>query len=204
MGKPRGLIFGVGINDSDYVTSKRVDGKNIVCPFYRSWVSMFLRSYSKQLHDIRPTYIGCSVAKEWHSFMAFRSWMVVQDWKEKQLDKDILHAGNKVYSPEKCVFIPRKLNSLLCDSATTRGDLPMGVSSDRSYFQSRVSKDGKQKTLGVSKTPMQAHAIWQKAKALLIEQAANEQTDERIKNALIQRVKQLRDDLANGRETIKL
>ena len=204
MGKPRGLIFGVGINDSDYVTNKRVDGKNIVCPFYRSWLSMFLRCYCQKNQENHPTYIGCSVATEWHSFMGFRGWMIGQEWEGKSLDKDILIMGNKIYSSGSCIFISRRLNNLLCDRALMRGDLPLGVSRYRKSYQSHVSKEGKPCGLGSFETPIQAHSAWQKAKSEIIEQAANEQTDERIKNALIQRVKQLRDDLANGRETIKL
>lgn len=43
------------------------------------------------------------------------------------LDKDILVAGNKIYSPETCLFVPNRINSLLIRGVKT-GPLPLGVS----------------------------------------------------------------------------
>jgi hypothetical protein len=165
---------------------------------------MFKRAYNKKYHLKNPTYVDVSVAIEWHSFMAFRSWMISQDWEGKQLDKDLLFTGNRVYSPEKCFFVHGKLNSLLCDNAKQRGDMPLGVSISRCFCFAYIRKNGKNYNLGKDKNKMIAHALWQKAKAEIIELAANEQTDERLKNSLMQRVYKLRDDLLNGRETIKL
>jgi hypothetical protein len=204
MRKKTKLVCGIGINDADYSVHTVIDGRISVCKFYRAWHCMLVRCYSNKSLARRKTYIGCSVSKEWHSFMAFREWMIQQDWEGKQLDKDILKQGNKVYSPEYCVFITSQINSLLVDRSADRGNLPLGVIFHRTTFDARVSKNGKNRNLGCFKNKILAHAAWQKAKAEIIEQAANEQTDNRIKTALMLRVNQLRDDLANNRETKKI
>ena len=204
MRKKTKLVVGVGINDADYAVNPTVNGRVVVCKFYQTWQNMFVRCYSSKRLTLNPTYIGCSVSTEWHSFMVFRAWMMTQDWKGKHLDKDLLYAGNKVYSQNTCVFVSQQLNTLLLNVAAQRGSLPIGVVLHKNRFESRVNKQGKNYNLGGFKNKMIAHALWQKAKAEIIELAANEQTDERLKNSLMQRVYKLRDDLLNGRETIKL
>lgn len=37
------------------------------------------------------------------------------------LDKDILNKGNKVYCPENCIFVPRRINNLFTKSNRVRG-----------------------------------------------------------------------------------
>ena len=59
--------------------------------------------------------------------MCFRAWMVEQDWKGKQLDKDLLVQGNKMYSPDTCVFVDGVVNNFLTDRAAARGEWPIGV-----------------------------------------------------------------------------
>jgi len=95
------LVFGVATSDSSYVTQKTIDGVMVVCPFYRKWISMLTRCYSKNYQLRHPTYKGCSVSDEWLLFSAFKSWMKKQDWDGKQLDKDLLISGNKIYSPDR-------------------------------------------------------------------------------------------------------
>lgn len=48
------------------------------------------------------------------------------------LDKDILIKGNKVYSPETCIFVPHEINSLFLKNDNKRGNLPLGVSLHKS------------------------------------------------------------------------
>ena len=44
-----------------------------------------------------------------------------------ELDKDILFKGNKIYSPNTCVFVNKTINCLFTKSNKIRGDLPIGV-----------------------------------------------------------------------------
>ena len=105
-------VFGVGTNDADYIIDRRIDGKRVACPIYRAWKNMLKRCHSDKYQKDRPTYIGCSVCKEWLTFSNFRRWMLTQDWQGKQIDKDIKFKGNKIYSPETCMFVTNKENTI--------------------------------------------------------------------------------------------
>ncbi len=112
--KVKKKVAGVGINDADYAIS---DGTRITCPFYKAWHNMINRCYNEKAY---PSYRGCIVYQEWHFFMAFRAWMKKQDWKGKELDKDLLGRQKKLYSPETCYFIPSSVNSLISGVLHTR------------------------------------------------------------------------------------
>jgi len=112
------LILGVGVSDVSSVAR---------CKFYRVWHGILERCYSPKLHEKRPNYIGCSISNEWLHFSNFKSWMKKQDWQGKQLDKDILIQGNKLYSSDTCIFVDGSLNSLLTNRSNFRGEYPQGV-----------------------------------------------------------------------------
>ena len=182
------LVYGVGINDADYIVEATAVGRRRRCPIYRTWRSMLERCYSKKFHAKYPTYVGCSVVPEWHRFSTFRQWMEEQPWEGNQLDKDILIPGNKVYGPETCVFVSRQLNTFLIDSGATRGAWPLGVYWNKQCekFQAscRNPATKKQEHLGLFLCPDQAHLAWKKRKNELALQYASLQTDQRIAVAL--------------------
>lgn len=191
------LVRGFGINDADYnvyITGSGDNGKRKViwvCPFYRKWIHMLERCYDQKLHNKFPTYVGCSVCKDWKSFSTFKSWMETQNWEGKHLDKDLLIKGNKTYSPNTCVFLDARINTFLTESGAGRGKFPIGVSLEREsgkYVAQCWSIElGKNKKIGRFKTPEEAHKAWL---AFKLEQAytlAAQQTDERVSKALIER-----------------
>lgn len=181
------LVYGVGVNDADYfVAGRNPDGKQWMCPFYKAWCSMLNRAYSPKYHARYTTYIGVSVCEEWHSFMTFRAWMQTQDWESKHLDKDILHPGNKVYSPENCIFVSQQINKLLIDSAAARGAYPIGVTWNKSNkkYEMQLNINGKRRHLGYFTDPYEAHLAWRKAKYDYIRAHAKRQTDQRLSKAL--------------------
>jgi hypothetical protein len=105
------LVYGVGINDADYQVSTRdKNGKEWRCPFYKTWKNMLARCYSPAFQRNQPLYKGCSVDERWHRFSHFKSWMLEQDWEDKQLDKDMRFEGNQVYGPDTCQFLSRRDN----------------------------------------------------------------------------------------------
>lgn len=197
----RKLVCGVGINDADYViqkgeTIKCIDGKIKqkliwVCPFYRVWHSMLNRCYSSKYQERRPTYKGCSVSEEWLTFSNFRAWMVTQDWDGKQLDKDLLFEGNKIYSPDTCVFVSGMVNNFTIDSGASKGDLMIGVYWHKSTnkFRSKCCNPfiNKQEHLGYFDSEQDAHNAWLNRKLELAKELAAIQTDERVAKALIAR-----------------
>ena len=185
------LICGIGINDVNYNVNPTINGKQKMCPFYRAWANMLMRNYSAKYQERQPTYKGCSVIEEWLTFSNFRAWMISQDWEGKHLDKDLIIAGNKVYSPKTCVFICGELNKLLGDRGRARGYLPLGVTASGKRYQAQVSKKGKHIHLGRFKTPEEAHQAWRKAKAQIILNSRELTNDIRVKNSLAKRAKEL-------------
>ena len=180
---PKRLVFGVGINDADYVVCPSINGKQVKCSFYAKWKGMLGRCYSKKEHEIKPTYKDCTVVEEWKRFSNFKAWMIKQDWKDKELDKDILVPDNKVYGPNTCIFVSKYINSFLLDAASYRGKYPQGVRKSGRY-RADISIDNKSKYLGTFNTPEEAEQVYNKAKANEIRRQADMQTDERLIKAL--------------------
>lgn len=199
-------VYGVGINDADYTikvneTLGYVDGKQIqrvvwTCPFYKRWVDMLKRCYNSYDLTKNPTYMGCSVCYDWLTFSNFRKWMSSQDWEGKQLDKDILVRGNKVYSPETCVFLPSEVNSFIVETRQSVENWPTGVDFKQSVgkFRARCKEvAGKSKHLGYYDTPEEAHEAWKKEKIIQAKLLASKQTDERVAKALIDRYENFKE-----------
>lgn len=182
------LIFGVGVNDADYFVNPRVGKKRVMCQFYQCWHNMIRRCYSAYCQARQPAYIGCSVCEEWLTFSNFKAWMEKQDWEGKELDKDILFKGNKIYSPETCVFVCPSTNLFTITCTASRGEWPLGVDLYKATgkFKSQCSNNftKKKEHLGYFSTPDEAHAAWKKRKHELACQLADLQTDQRVADAL--------------------
>ena len=198
--KAKKLVYGVGINDADYVVVKmetiEVNGKRKQkrvweCPYYRVWANMLKRCYSTKLQERFKTYKGCSVSEEWLRFSNFRRWMEKQDWEGMQLDKDLIFSGNKVYSKETCVFVTRVVNSFTLDCRASRGEWMIGVNwnKEKGKFRSQCSNPftKEREHLGYFTCEQGAHNAWLKRKLELAYLLAAEQTDERVAKALIER-----------------
>jgi hypothetical protein len=199
--KKKKLVYGVGINDADYIIQKTEvvgyeNGKRRqrliwICPYYRKWQSMLRRCYSYNMQSTtNPTYIDCSVCEEWLTFSNFKRWMEKQDWEGKELDKDLLFPGNKLYSPATCVFLSKQINMFITENRCTRGEFLVGVHWDkvnRKFSATGNRGRGERKKLGRFDTELEAHKAWL---AFKLEQAkilAAEQTDPRVAKALIER-----------------
>jgi len=204
--RSRKLVYGVGINDAGYVVVKwetiEVNGvrkrKRVwECPYYRTWTNMLERCYSTKFQERWPTYKGCSVSEEWLRFSNFKRWMESQVWEWMQLDKDILFAGNKVYSGETCVFVTSIVNTFTVDCRASRGEWLVGVywNKEKGKFMSQCSNPftNKREHLGLFTCEKEAHQAWIKRKLELAHLLAAEQTDERVAKALIERYTNLGD-----------
>lgn len=187
MKKP--TVFGIGINDETIPTQKFekvvVDGeiKNKlvwVCKYYRKWKDMLKRCYYQKTFQ---TYFDCEVCDSWLIFSEFKTWCKEQeelyniDIATLHLDKDLLITGNKIYSPETCLFVHSKVNTFILDSGAARGDFPLGVclNKTKTKYESwcRYPLSRRQTYLGVYETPEEAHEAWrhhkEKYAKLLIE-----------------------------------
>lgn len=180
----RTLIHGVGINDAWYKTNLN----GVRCPFYRKWVSMITRCYSYKFLNTQSTYKSCSVSEDWFSFSNFKAWMERQYWHDCELDKDILIPGNKIYSPDTCLFIPKSINTLLSDHRSGRGGFPQGVSFNvsRCKYESYCNVNGKRKHLGRYSSSAEASMVYKKFKSDHVRSVAERYIpNETIYNALI-------------------
>lgn len=191
-----GLLYGVGIKDVDYNVYKTgsVDGKRKVlwhCPFYKTWSRMLERCQSEKLHVKYPTYRGCSFISNWVYLSNFKAWMETQDWEGKQLDKDLLVPGNKLYSPETCVFVDQRVNTFITESTSARGKFMIGVSyeksSNRFVAQCWSVVERKNIRIGRYRTEQEAHQAWLSFKLEQAHILASQQTDSRIAEALVKR-----------------
>lgn len=89
---------------------------------------MLDRCYNPKAWKKRPNYIDCKVCDRWLDFQNFAHDVNnMAGWNAKdreglyyELDKDILIEGNKVYSPETCLLVPRIINQWGCIREYTR------------------------------------------------------------------------------------
>ncbi len=192
-------IQGFGIKDVDYVVAKYEDnGKQKrrrvwICSYYCKWKDMIVRCSNKRYLEKYPSYKGCSVYEDWRYLSKFIEWVDNQpnkDWTTCHLDKDFLVKGNKVYSPETCVFISSKVNTFITDRGGDRGECMIGVLRQPNLkinpYISRCSNPftNKREHLGCYPTEIEAHLAWQSRKHELALQLAEIQVDTRVASRL--------------------
>jgi hypothetical protein len=170
--------------------AENIDVKSQV---YTSWVGMLKRCYV--FYDYNPrakiNYGDCSVREEFLYFPNYINWYDKQitqpGW---QLDKDLLIPGNREYSAEACVFLPRALNTFLTIRKNERGPYPLGVTihEETGHFEAACNRDGKRIYLGVYKTPEEAFVVYKKEKEAYAKDLAarwKDQIDPRAYQALM-------------------
>lgn len=204
------LVYGFGINDAGYRVTSGDRNNREICPYYSAWYSMIARCNSPHYLARSPAYRSCKVDDRWRSFKEFRIWAESQgNAAGNQLDKDILVIGNKVYSPETCVFVPQRINALLLISEPSDRKFPLGVSFDKrrnSYLAQCRSAQRITKYLGAFKEPFDAHRAWQKFKSRVITEVASDYsaTDQRVSASLMRIAGFLNDDYSKSQETVDL
>jgi hypothetical protein len=181
-------VYGVGINDSLTSTIYDENGQRKRCPYYGRWFGLLSRCYSQKALSMKRTYEGVTVCNEWLIFSNFKAWMEKQDWEGKELDKDILVPGNKIYSPDTCVFVERRVNLFILEMVQRKSGLLQGVTKYQEKYRAQCNQlDGKKKSLGYFSTQEEAHEAWRKEKLRLARILAIELDDPRIGDALIYR-----------------
>ncbi len=165
-------IYNVGIIGLE----ETVDNSGEQAKSYKTWNSMLQRCYDKKFHLKKPTYADCLVCEEWKYYKNFKEWFNKNyyeiEGQKMMLDKDILRKNNKVYSPDTCVFVPERINTLFTKRQNDRGDLPIGVvwKKKNKKYEARCNvfdvKDikYKRKYLGLYNTSEEAFNAYKKAK----------------------------------------
>lgn len=194
--KLRTPLYGVGINDADYVTQPRHGTR---CPIFDKWHSMLRRCYSENSLVRNPAYTFTIVCEEWLTFSKFKAWMEKQDWYGKSLDKDLLGAGN-LYSPETCIFISPRLNSFISERISSEfpGVFLKFKDGRINKYVAQAMLDGKKTHLGCYNNQPSAHRAWQKAKMTEIETLVNIETNIKVKTELIKIIKKIAFDIETG------
>jgi len=183
--------FGIGfIGEGKY--SCTINGNTCTKNFI-VWNQMLERCYYVKFQKIQPTYIGCTVCEEWHNFQNFAKWYDNNyyeiEGQKMALDKDILIKGNKVYSPDTCVFVPHDINALFTKRQNDRGEYPIGVSYHihRNKFQVSCNYKGKSIYLGLHNDITIAFNVYKNYKEKIIKSIADEYKNkipQRLFNAL--------------------
>lgn len=182
----RKLVHGIGVNDANYkIEYTTKENKKILCPYYKVWLGMLTRCYSAKFLVKHPTYKECTVCSSWLVFSNFRTWMEQQDYEGKCLDKDLLVKGNKTYSPSTCIFVTNAINNLLTNCRF--GSISTGACWDkqRGMFLSSCRVESKNIRIGFFLTEKEASAAYIVFKQQHIISIANQQTDIRLKDALL-------------------
>ena len=183
-------VCGVGITGTKYPS--KLNGRNT--KEYMLWQNMLERCYSDVYKKKNPTYINCEVSDKFKSYEYFYEWCCNQigfGVEGFELDKDLLVKGNKVYSENTSIFLPKEINSMLTKRTASRGKHLIGVCWHKrdKVFMTTVSKNkGKQEFLGYFNTEIEAFNAYKIAKESFVKEQANKwkgQIDIRAYNALM-------------------
>lgn len=159
-------VYGVGIKGQP-------EKGNSSRKIYNCWHAMLSRCYSDKYKEKHPTYKECYVCDEWLYFPNFKNWYKenyyqIDNLGRTDLDKDILIKGNKVYSPNTCVFVPEKINKVFTKVDKSRGDNVIGVSfhkQNKKYTANcNRSLIGSKDYIGIYETEEQAFNAYKKVK----------------------------------------
>lgn len=118
-------VCGIGYVGQGKYKSKSKEGKHTKA--YQTWINMLKRCYDPYKLNKSPHYIDCFVCEEWHNFQNFAEWFYKNyyeiEGQRMELDKDILCKGNKIYSPDTCIIVPKRINILFTKRQDKRGDI---------------------------------------------------------------------------------
>lgn len=145
---------------------------------YILWSNMIKRCYGENKSKRDYVYDDCKVCEEWLSYYNFKKWYDLNYYnvenEKMNLDKDILNKGNRLYSPDTCVFAPREINTLFISSNRIRGEYPVGVHFNKKSkkIKAQIKKHNKVIYLGSFKTVEEAFNVYKENKESYIKEIA--------------------------------
>ena len=199
-------VFGhgyLGIDKEGNVpnTAELKNGKTVNTREYRKWQNMLQRCFDNKLKEKYPTYKDVTCNDRWLCFANFLEDFEIlkqeHNWnvdEKLNLDKDILHKGNKLYSLENCVLMPDWINSLFTKNNAKRGNCPIGVNYNKraKKYQALCNINGKKIGLGLYNSLEEAFNAYKVAKEQEIKRIAEDciskgfiTKDSRLYNAMI-------------------
>lgn len=188
------LVHGIGSKGTTY---KSWDGEKLLKE-YDQWVGM-IRRCSLKFQSSNIAYEGVTCSEDFKSYTFFYEWCQEQiGFKNKddrgmlwQLDKDVLIKGNKIYSEDTCVFVPKHLNTIFLKNKNQRGTHLIGTGwskRDELFYPIKRDRNGKSLYAGMFKDESEAFLVYKKHREALIQEIANDyktQLDPRAYQALM-------------------
>lgn len=98
------------------------------------WRNLITRTCCEEHKAKVPSHKDNTICLDWLCFQTFGDWYVLNYKSGYELDKDLLIRGNKHYSPETCVMLPKEINSLISRGEANRGEHPPGVFRDKNGY----------------------------------------------------------------------
>ena len=150
---------------------------------YNKWQHMLKRCFDNKYKEKHPTYKDTACCERWLCFANFLEDFEIlkqeYSWNENEklnLDKDILHKGNKIYGLENCVLVPDWINLLFIKNDAVRGDCPIGVTYHKiaKKYKAQCNINGKFIGLGYYNTIEEAFNAYKQAKEQEIKRIAND------------------------------
>ena len=175
--------LGVDKNGNVPKTTELKEGKWCITWKYIKWREMLQRCFDNKLKERYPTYKEVTCCDRWLCFVNFLEDLEAlkneYNWDDDiklNLDKDILHKGNKIYSLENCVLVPQWINKLFTKSDANRGDCPIGVSYNKASkkYQALCNINGKKIGLGLYNSLEEAFNAYKVAKEQEIKRIAED------------------------------
>ena len=193
--------LGVDKNGIVLKTKELKDGKSVITWEYSKWNRMLKRCFDDKYKEKYPTYKDVTCCDRWLCFANFLEDFEIlkqeYNWDDDEklnLDKDILHKGNKIYSLENCILVPQWINTLFIKCDASRGQYPIGVSYHKKSkkYKAQCSINGKYIGLGYYSTIEETFNAYKIAKEQEIKKIANDcvlkgfiSKDSRLYNAMM-------------------
>ena len=137
--------------------------------YWNMWNRCYLESYLEK----NPKYRGCTICDDWlNDRESFYDWIaenyyIIED-EQIDLDKDILVKGNRIYSPDTCIFTPHVINTYF--EKITRS--PQKTNNGK--YSMEITVNGKRINLGTFDTEEEAKLEYIKHKQAAILAKADE------------------------------
>lgn len=142
---------------------------NIKTDAYIKWGSMLTRCYSDR-YIKQEAYEDCLVDPCWYNFQNFAKWYYENIYELSneniELDKEIKYKHCKLYSPDTCLLVPHKLNTIFCNRAKDRGKYLIGVTKSNSsdLYCASCNVNGERYCIGYYETEQEAFLAYKEYK----------------------------------------